>query len=355
MIIFNLKNILIYIIFLSAFLFVINFFFKQYLFCLDLPSAKKFCHKKLLINEHAVVPLSGSFYFFCIFFFILLFFNLEIDVFLISSFFLLLGFVSDIRLINSPKIRMIIQILIIIVYLLYNHQLNVEVQIPIIDFLLGYEFFRVIFTSFLLLILVNGINFIDGTNLLASLNLLIISFFLILITNENSNISLSENLAFMFLSIFVFCIYNFFGKNFLGDGGAYGLAIFFGLLIIIEIAKYKWISPYFVVNLLFYPAFENFFTIVRRSFKQNRNFLPDNDHLHHLFFKLLSKKNFFNKKYLNSSFTGIFLNLYFFLSTAIAYNYISYTKIQIIIIVSNIVIYLITYLLITKCFKKNII
>ena len=353
MIIFNLKNILILIIFLSAFLFTINFFFKKYFFCLDLSSEKNFRHKELLNNEHTIVPLSGSFYFFCIFFLIFLFFNLEIDVFLISLFFLLLGFVSDIRFINSPKIRMIIQILIIIIYLLYNRQLNVEVRISIIDFLLSYELFRIVFISFLLLILVNGINFIDGTNLLASLNLLIISFFLILITNENSNIPLSENLTFMFLSIFVFCIYNFFGKNFLGDGGAYGLAIFFGLLIILEITKYKWISPYFVVNLLFYPAFENFFTIMRRSFNQNKKFSPDNDHLHHLFFKFLAKKSFFSKKYLNSSFTGIFLNLYFFLSIAIAYNYISYTKIQIIIIVSNIVIYLIAYLLLAKFFRKN--
>tara|TARA_B110000977_G_scaffold125183_1_gene160303 strand:- start:6157 stop:7224 length:1068 start_codon:yes stop_codon:yes gene_type:complete len=350
---FNLKNILIYIITFSAFLFIINFFFKKFFFCLDLSPKKKSNHKKLLSNENVAVPLSGSFYFFLIFFAALLFFNLEIDIFLISSFFLFLGFSSDIRYINSPKVRIAIQILIAITYLSFNDKLNVEVQIQIIDFFLGYELFRIFFISFLLLILVNGFNFIDGTNLLASLNLLIISLFLIFISNGSNNISLNENLVFIFLSIFVFCIYNFFGKNFLGDGGSYGLAIFFGLLIISEITKYKWISPYFVVNLLFYPAFENFFTIIRRIFNQNKKFLPDNEHLHHLFFKFLQNKKFFHKKYLNSSFTGIFLNLYFFWSITIAYNYISYTKVQIVIITCNIVMYLITYLLLAKYLRKN--
>ena len=50
------------------------------------------------------------------------------------------------------------------------------------------------------------------------------------------------------------------------------------------------ISPYFIANLLLYPAFENLFSIIRRVSLNKKNYLADNNHLHQLLFKYLKKK-----------------------------------------------------------------
>ena len=89
------------------------------------------------------------------------------------------------------------------------------------------------------------------------------------------------------------------------------------------------ISPYFIANLLWYPAFENLFSILRRLFYNKKNYLPDNLHLHQLVYKFIKKKNFFKKNYLLSSVTGILLNMYLFLIFTIGYKFYSETYIQI--------------------------
>ena len=51
------------------------------------------------------------------------------------------------------------------------------------------------------------------------------------------------------------------------------------------------ISPYYIANLLWYPAFENLFSIFRRTIYKKKNYKADNDHLHQLIFKYFKKKN----------------------------------------------------------------
>lgn len=344
----------IYFIALSAFLFLVNIILKRSAFCLDAKSANDQKHKNLLNEERIAIPLSGSLYFFAVFVIILLFFNFDISVIFPATFFLLLGFCSDVNFLNSPKIRIVIQALFIAICIMLNPSLNLEIRITIIDNLLHYELFRVFFIAFLLLTLANGYNFIDGTNLLASLNFLVISIFLFLININFSENPYNEFLFFLIISLSVFALFNFFGKNFLGDGGTYGLSIFFGLYIILAIPNIKSISPYFVANLLFYPAFENLFTILRRVVCKIKSFSPDNDHLHHLLFRYFKNKNFLQKNYARSSMVGIVINSYFFLSTFLAYNFISKTIVQIAIIATSILFYLFFYFLLRNFLNKKI-
>ena len=62
------------------------------------------------------------------------------------------------------------------------------------------------------------------------------------------------------------------------------------------------ISPYFVVLLLWYPCFENLFSIVRRLLSNKKTQQADNYHLHHLIYLFFSKKkisysnNLFHKR-----------------------------------------------------------
>lgn len=314
-------------------------------------------HKKLLTQGYEYVPTSGSLYFSSILIIIFyLNFNhslliIFVPIITISILFALVGFCSDVEIINSPKIRMVFQIFLITICVIYLKSLNVEVRISLIDEALKYEIFRVFFVSFLLLIFANGSNLIDGTNLLAPLNFFIIIIFLITLSENFLDGRLNYILILLLISLLIFIFFNFFGKNFLGDGGTYGLAIFLGLIIVHEIAPIKLISPYFVVNLLFYPAFENFFSILRRISSKKKSYIADNKHFHHLLFLYFQKKFFFLKNYIKSSLVGLVINIYFLFSIYIGYYFIGNTKIQLIIIIVNILLYLSVYFLLLKSLK----
>lgn len=318
---------------------------------------KKQFHKKLLTQGYEYVPTSGFLYF--SFIFIIIFFlnfnhSLIIifaQIITISILFALIGFCSDVEIINSPKIRIFFQIILITICVIFLKSLNVEVRISLINEALKYEIFRVFFVSFLLLILANGANLIDGTNLLAPLNFFIIIIFLITLSENFLDGRLNYTLTLLFISLLIFIPFNFFGKNFLGDGGTYGLAIFLGLIIVHEIAPIKSISPYFIVNLLFYPAFENFFSILRRILSKKKSYIADNKHFHHLLFLYFQKKFFFLKKYIKSSLVGLVINIYFLFSIYIGYCFIEKTNIQLIIIIVNILLYLSIYYLLLKNLK----
>ena len=112
--------------------------------------------------------------------------------------------------------------------------------------------------------MINGYNFIDGVNNLASLNILIVSIFIYLLINAAGVFEFKYTINLALISIFVFVLFNFFGKNFLGDGGIYGLSFLIGVMSIELSQLSDKISPYFIANLLWYPAFENLFSIIRR-------------------------------------------------------------------------------------------
>ena len=87
---------------------------------------------------------------------------------------------------------------------------------------------------------------------------------------------------------------------YLGDHGAY-LAAFIISILLIEISKINHIvSPFYVANLLWYPAFENFFSIIRKIIQKKSPMSPDNHHLHQLLFSYFNKNRNFNKVFVNS-------------------------------------------------------
>jgi len=171
----------------------------------------------------------------------------------------------------------------------------------------------------------------------------LILFFSLLLINNNYDQNISKFLIFLIIFLIVFLPFNFIGKNFLGDGGVYLLSLITGLLLIKISQANSNISPYFIANLLWYPAFENLFTILRRVFLNKKNYLPDNNHLHQLIFKYFKIKNLFKKNYLISSFVGILINLYLLIFYFIGYMFYENTNIQIFLILFGIFSYLITF------------
>ena len=324
---------------LVFYLLLTNFFLKKFNFSLDKDAINE-KHKSLLRKDSST-PLAGTFYFLPLI--ILLFYDLDTNLIFCCAMLFFLGLLADIKIVTSYKLRLILQFLLIASIFYISKEIKIDIRILFINDLMNYDLTRILICTFFFMVLINGFNLIDGTNCLCTLNFFIISIFLYLLI-KSSNISfINHELNIFILSLFVFLLLNFFGKNFLGDGAAYGLGFLLGYLLLKVSLLNNNISPYFIANLLWYPAFENLFSILRRNFSKSNNYLPDNEHLHQLIFKFYKKKKITERNFLLSSLIGMSINSILFLNYFIGFNYYNNSIIQIVLISSSILLYLISY------------
>lgn len=325
-----------FVIFIS---FIIFFFINNYLKNRNLlVNYKGQKHQKFLGSKD--IPLSGGI--FLAYSIIVLFgyynFFLSLFIFLIFC----VGFASDTNFLSSPKLRLLIQSSIIICFvLILDIKIN-ETNFLLLDKLLENIYFRYFFSVFCLLILINGSNFIDGLNgLLLGYFSLIIS--IIVYLNSFLYFGIEKNMIVLLLSSLIYLfILNINNKLFMGDSGSYTLGLICGFFLIKLYEFNDEISPYFIVLLLWYPCFENLFSIIRKfSFKKSP-INADNNHLHQLVYYYLKKKKIITKLNINntSSFLIILYNLFVFI---LSLNYLSNSQFQIIMVLVNIIIYLIVY------------
>ena len=299
-------------------------------------------HQKFISSKN--IPLSGGW--------ILIFtsyYYLNLLNFTYIFFIFCVGFLSDIKKINSPKFRFIIQTLIVLGVVYFSSITVPDTKIIFLDQLLTNNIFRIFFSIFCILIVINGCNFIDGVNTSLVGYCLIISLslhYLDLNGVEISQIVDFYNLIPVLIALFIL---NFFNKLYLGDGGSYFLGLLFALCLINTYQINNNISPYFVVCLLWYPAFENLFSILRKKNLSRSPLDPDTNHLHQIIFLYL-KKNFNVKSiYLNTA-TGTIINIYNLICITIATQFYNHTKTQILIITFNIIVYIFLY---RKLLHKN--
>ena len=323
----------------------INYFFIKNKILIDKSVNSHDFHKKFINNKNNNVPLSGGFFFLIALSFLTLF----SDPILFFLFFLiyLVGFLSDSHFITSAKVRIFFQIFIILALVLYSGIGIRDIRIPSFDHLLNYQSISIIFTVFCILILINGSNFIDGVNTLLCGYILLVLLFLIYVSSKNFLILDQIFIKYFILISLVFFIFNFFNKSFLGDSGAYLVSSFLGFNLILFFFKNNHISPYFIVTLLWYPAFENLFTIIRRLFSKRKSYLPDNNHLHHKIFSFLSERTNLKKNQL-STIVGLLINIFNFLFFLVAAQNIYSTELQLKIIFFNLTFYLIVYYVLSK-------
>ncbi len=300
------------------------------------------------------IPLSGGLVLFLLIYFYLNTNNYYLYLTFILIF--LLGFFSDIKKINSPTLRLILQ-LIIIAFSVYASSVFVSyTRIDFLDFLLKEKIFQLIFTTFCILIIVNGSNFIDGVNSLNIGYFLIILFVIFNLGSHGIDTGSYLNIKNLFQILIILLIFNLFNKLYLGDSGSYLLGLLFSLFLI-EIHQINYnISPFFIVCLLWYPAFENLFSILRKIRFSKSPINPDTNHLHQLIFYTLKKKYHVEKKYLNAL-SGVLINFYNFFSLTLAMQFYHNSQIQVLIILLNIIIYVFIYVKLLsikiKKFKNN--
>ena len=225
----------------------------------------------------------------------------------------LIGFFSDRKILTSPILRFALQLIIILSGVIL---LNLEILSSRIDFfdnILKNTYFNLLFTVFCLLILINGSNFIDGLNSLLISYLAIVIYILIKLNFVPETIYFENNLNYFFLFLIFLIVLNFNNLLMLGDAGAYLLSFFVGYLIIKSHNLNIDISPYFFINLIWLPCFENLFSIIRKFLSRFSPLVPDSNHLHQLIFRSLNRKIFKNKLIANN-FSSIFIICFNFLA-----------------------------------------
>ena len=225
-------------------------------------------------------------------------------------------------------------------------------KIELFDVLLKNEIFAYFFSSFCILILINGSNFIDGLNgLVISYSTIVLYFLWNLGLIENYVISDQSVNLILTLLIFLLLL-NVSNILMIGDGGAYLLGFFLGYIIISSHINNPNISPYFYIALIWYPCFENLFSILRKL-KQNFSPLsPDSKHLHQLVFFLVRKKLNLSMHFSNnlSSMLILFFN---FLIIYISSLYPQNTLYQVKLITTSVILYYVIYTLLRKYNELN--
>ena len=197
--------------------------------------------------------------------------------------------------------------------------------------------------------MINGSNFMDGVNTLCG------GYFLILFCNiiflySNNEIKIDiYNVKIIVTILFIFLLSNSFNKSFMGDNGSYLISFFTAIFLINLANENQILSPYFIAVLLWYPAFENFFSLTRRLLFEKRKIKnADNLHLHHLLFVFIKKRLVDNK--FTNTLTGLTINFFNILIFLIANKYLYQTKMLILILGLSIFVYITVYFFL----KRNI-
>ncbi len=335
-----------FILFIIFTTLILNYICKSKSIFLDDKSSS---HHKNFIPSKKVTLIGGIIFFLGTIFFFHNNFNLNIKIFGILL--LIVGLLSDTQILKSWFWRIFLQLIILVFYVSISNNTVLETRFLILDTFLKNYYFTIFFSVFCYLVLINGTNFIDGLNSLVLGYFLLVIIFLKIISNYYNFLILQDIRLLIFLMLILF-IFNIRQKLFLGDGGSYILSFFIGSLLI-NFYNLNLISPYYIVLLLWYPAYENLFSIFRKIFHKKKPSEADNYHLHHLIY--LATKNykikFFNLNY-NSTASIIILSFNLIIFT-IAFFFPENTKINLLLIFFNIFIYNITYLYLYKIFLKK--
>ena len=333
-----------YLLILVIFILIFNKFLLKKNFLISITGD---VHQKFA--SYSKVPLTGGV---LIFLGYLYFLNKDNYLYISFSFaILILGFFSDLKIIKSAFRRFFFQAILVITFVIFSDTQISQTRIIILDKFLTESIINYIFVTFCILILMNGSNFIDGLNTLSLGYYLLISIVLIyLITYQNINLKYIsiEYLICLLASVFILNVKN---KIYLGDSGSYLLGFSFSVFLIDIYNSGQNISPFFIVLLLWYPCYENLFSIIRKRILKKSPMTPDTNHFHQLVFFYI-KKRYKMKNLLANLVTAQIINFYHLIIFFIAINYIKNSEIQISLILFNISIYTVIYFK-TFLFKYN--
>ncbi len=320
--------------------FFLNLIFKKMMFFNDNLSSSK--HKKLAADNKNTLLTGGLSVLVLIFIFFEGNYYLKFFCCLIFT----IGIFSDLNLINSPVKRLFFQTIVISFFIFYFENNIYFTDIYFLDLFLKYEVISYFFTIYCFLIIINGTNFIDGLNgLVIGYYILTLAALLIFILNKD----ISYDYSFIIIILTILAInfpFNLFGNNFLGDSGSYLVAFIVGYVLVDFYRSHSEISALFIVTLLWYPAFENLFSIVRKKIYKSDPSKPDTNHFHQLIFKFFMLK-LKNKRQTNII-SSLIINFYNLLVFLVAYYLFNSSIGLTILILFNAILYAYCYFFLLK-------
>ena len=259
-----------YIIF-NFFLTLIIFFYlkpiSKIINIFDKPDKRK-------IHKNPIPAIGGIIIFFILLINLIIFNNLEKEIFLLASLFMLIGIIDDAIKI-SANIRLIILSILSFVFLSYFKDFNIEfLHVENIG-KINLNNYSIFFTVLSLLLFQNAMNMIDGINGLSGSIFLIIFIFIATKMNFNSIFVL------LIFVIIIFLIFNIMNKIFMGDAGIYFLSMLSGL-IIIDMSNNDLIYSEEIFLLMMLPGIDMLRLFIYRIINKKNPFKPDRFHIHHL-------------------------------------------------------------------------
>lgn len=258
---------------------------------------------------------------------------------------ILIGVKEDLFHDVDPNKRLFAMTISILIFFYFNNFTFPVIDTPVIDFLNDNLVLASIFFSFSILVLINGMNMIDGMNGL----LLLVSFCQLFSLYEISNYYNDQDIVKLIVvfSLFLLTIFLFnfpFGKIFMGDTGAYMLGFVIGSIVIVLYARHDDLSPYSAILILIYPCFEVLFSVIRKLLKSESPFLPDANHLHTLVFKMINKNLKQKNLIFKNSFTTVILFPLWLIPSVLTIKFYNDLKIVLLCIFIYLIFYLILYL-----------
>ena len=182
-------------------------------------------------------------------------------------------------------------------------------HIPLISNLFNNPLFSFCFFTLCLVALANGCNFIDGMNGLFGFYMLGGLMSCLQLTYIVNDQFMAQYILVYTIPMILFLLLNFpLGKIFMGDSGAYLMALLTGAWVIYFFALHDSLSSWNAVIIFFYPVIEVVYSFVRKLAQKKSPFYPDREHLHLKVYDILNTA--LNKPRLSNNLTTIFLALF---------------------------------------------
>jgi len=193
------------------------------------------------------------------------------------------GLLEDLGYFTSPRARLLAAAVSGAFYVLLFQQWLPRVDIPGIDWLLGFSPFAIPFSIFAAVGVSHAFNLIDGLNGLASGTAVAAALALAIMAHNVGLVTHRDALLLLVVAISGFLALNFpFGLIFLGDGGAYAIGhvlVWVGITMVWDTPR---ITAFAVLLVFFWPVADTLLAMSRRALTGKAVGQPDRLHFHQL-------------------------------------------------------------------------
>ena len=265
------------------------------------------------------------------------------------------GLLEDVTHKVSPSWRLICAVFSAVLVIYSCGAKVLRTDFFLVDLLLRWESIVIIVSIIVIAGFTNAINMIDGFHGLALTQVMLIQFFIGLMSWDAKQFDIYYASLIIYVSSLSLLVLNWpRGRIFLGDGGAYFLGFVTVSLGLIFLYRIPSVSPLCLIVLGSYPLIDATFSIYRRLIIRHQSASsPDHLHMHSLIFRRFIKQNWrsFPKSYViifgqsnNANYqnaaVGLFLFVFIFSVDCLAWYFKSNAVVLGLILVTLLTAYL---------------